>query len=162
MGATADAAASGDDGSLGAAGSPPDDIVLAARLMYVGATLSALLGLMRAVDPDTFRDTVTASGSMSGDSQLAGYVMFAFVTAGMWLLVAWGCRRGRRWFRVAGTLFGAFYVVTTVVALFQVPLNLATVVSVVMAAVAAAVLWLLWRPESSRWFAGGVSGANLR
>ncbi|TDE00911.1 hypothetical protein [Jiangella asiatica] len=176
MGGTADTAASGedDDGApLGGAGlprddadGPPDDVVLAVRLMYAGAGLAALLGLLRVIDPDAFRDALASSGdtgTMSSDSQLAGYVTFAIFTAGVWLLIAWGCRRGGRWYRAAGTAFGTLYVTTTVVALFQVELNVATVASVLMAAVAAAVLWLLWRPESSRWFAaGGRSGENRR
>ncbi len=129
---------------------PPRDVVLAARLMYAGAALTALLGLLRVIDPDAYDDALDTS---SGTSARGSYVAFLFIVAVIWLLVARHCGRGSRWARWAATIFAVLYLASVVGALALEPrLDLYNVVSVLIAVVAAAVVWLLYLPDSRRWF----------
>lgn len=133
---------------------PPREILAAVRLMYAGAALTALLGVLRALDPEAFEDALAdPAGEASGASMTGTFVGFLFVTVGIWLLVAWGCRRGRRRYRVAATVLAALYVLSTLAFVANAPrFDTYTVVSGLVAVVAVAVVWLLYQPESRRWF----------
>lgn len=129
---------------------PPRDIVAAVRLMYAGAALTALLGLLRVIDPDAYTDSLDTS---SGNTQWGSYVLYLFVVAGVWLLVARYCRRGSRRARRAATFFAGLYLIAVVVTLVNEPrFDAYNVVSAVVAVVAVAVVWLLYRPEARAWF----------
>lgn len=150
------------DGSVSGGPAPPAEVLAAVRLMYVGAALTALRALLLIVDPDRFRDAVAAgqadndAAQLSANGQLAFYVPFLTISAAVWLAVAWGCRRGRRRARLAAAALGVMYAVFTVVAVFiQFTLTVEYVISLLVAVVAVAVLWLLFRPDSSRYFAAG-------
>ena len=134
---------------------PPGEILAAVRLMYLGAALTALMGLLRALDPETFEDALadSAGGQVSGASMRGTYLFFLLLVAGLWLLVARGCRRGSRRWRVAATVFAALYVLSTLATLVSAPrFDAYNVVSLAVAVVAVAVTWLLYRPEARRWF----------
>lgn len=129
---------------------PPREIVAAVRLMYAGAALTALLGVLRAVDPDAYSDSLDTT---SGNTQWGSFVLYMFVVAGVWLLVARYCRRGSRRARRAATFFAVLYVAAVVATLLNEPrFDAYNVVSVLIAAVAVAVVWLLYRPEARAWF----------
>jgi peptidoglycan/LPS O-acetylase OafA/YrhL len=129
---------------------PPRDVILAVWLMYAGAALTALLGLLRAIDPDAYDDALDTS---SGTSARGSYVVFLFLVAAVWLLVARYCGRGSRRARRGATFFAVLYVAAVVGAVVIEPrLDLYNVVSVLIAVVAAAVVWLLYRPDSRHWF----------
>lgn len=129
---------------------PPRDVVRAVRLMYAGAALTALLGLLRLIDPDAYEDALDTS---SGTSARGSYVVYLFVVALIWLLVARYCAHGSRRARRAATFFAVLYVAAVIATLAGRPrFDLYNVVSVVIAVVGAAVIWLLYRPDSRRWF----------
>ncbi|MBB5788092.1 hypothetical protein [Jiangella mangrovi] len=135
---------------------PPGEILTAVRLMYLGAALTALMGVLRALDPDAFEDALadSAGTEVSGASMRGTYLFFLLVVAGLWLLVARGCRRGRGRYRVLATVFAAVYVLATLATLVSAPrFDAYNVVSGLVAVVAVAVTWLLYRPEARRWFA---------
>jgi uncharacterized BrkB/YihY/UPF0761 family membrane protein len=133
---------------------PRGEVLAAVRLMYLGAALTGLLGVLRVLDPDAFEDALADSaGEVSGSSMRGTYLIFVFAAAGLWLLVARGCRRGRHRYRVAATVFAALYVLATLATLVSAPrFDAYNVVSGVVAVVAVAVVWLLYRPEARRWF----------
>ncbi|WP_053206275.1 hypothetical protein [Jiangella muralis] len=129
---------------------PPRDVVRAVRLMYAGAALTALLGLLRLIDPDAYEDALDTS---SGTSARGSYVAYLFVVALIWLLVARYCARGSRRARLAATVFAVLYVAAVAATLAGSPrFDAYNVVSVLVAVVGAAVIWLLYRPDSRRWF----------
>jgi hypothetical protein len=135
---------------------PPGEILAAVRLMYLGAALTALMGVLRALDPDAFEEALadSAGGEVSGASMRGTYLFFLLVVAGLWLLVARGCRRGSNRWRIAATVFAVLYVLSTLATLVTAPrLDAYNVVSLGVAVVAVAVTWLLYRPEARRWFA---------
>lgn len=134
----------------------PGPILAAVRLMYLGAALTALMGVLRVLDPDAFEDALADSsgGEVSGASMRGTYLVFLLVVAGLWLLVARGCRRGSGRWRAAATVFAALYVLATLATLVSAPrFDAYNVVSVMVAVVAVAVTWLLYQPEARRWFA---------
>lgn len=129
---------------------PPRDVVRAVWLMYAGAALTALLGLLRLIDPDAYEEALDTS---SGTSARGSYVAFLFVVAAIWLLVARYCAHGSRRARRAAAFFAVLYVASVVAVLAGRPrFDLYNVVSVLIAVVAVAVIWLLYRPDSRRWF----------
>ncbi|PZF84984.1 hypothetical protein [Jiangella anatolica] len=129
---------------------PPRDVVRAVRLMWAGAALTALLGLLRLLDPDAFEDALDTS---SGTSARGSYVAYLFVVAVIWLVVARYCARGSRRARRAAVFFAVLYLAAVVTTLAGRPrFDLYNVVSVLIAVVAAAVIWLLYRPGSRPWF----------
>ncbi|SEF09094.1 hypothetical protein [Jiangella alba] len=129
---------------------PPRDVVLAVRLMYAGAALTAVLGLLRLIDPDAYEDVLDTS---SGTSARGSYVVYLFVVAAIWLLVARYCAHGSRRARRAATFFAVLYVAAVAATLAGSPrFDAYNVVSVLIAVVGAAVIWLLYRPDSRRWF----------
>lgn len=129
---------------------PPRDVVLAMRLMYAGAALTALLGLLRLIDPDAYDDALDTS---SGTTARGSYVAYLFIVAVIWLLVARYCARGSRWARRAATFFAVLYVAAVAVTLAGAArFDAYNIVSLLVAVVAVAVIWLLYRPESRRWF----------
>src|ERR1700754_83216 len=72
---------------------PRGEVLAAVRLMYLGAALTALLGVLRALDPDAFEDALADSaGEVSGASMRGTYLFFLLIVAGLWLVVARGCR----------------------------------------------------------------------
>ncbi|RIQ26868.1 hypothetical protein [Jiangella rhizosphaerae] len=149
MSGTADPPTSAGTGSA-AALRPPRDVVRAVWLMYAGAGLTALLGVLRLIDPDAYEDALDTS---SGTSARGSYVVYLFVVALIWLLVARYCARGSRRARRGATFFAVLYVAAVVATLAAAPrLDAYNVVSVLIAVVAAAVIWLLYRPDSRRWF----------
>lgn len=133
---------------------PPGEVLAAVRLMYLGAALTALLGILRAVDPEAFEDALADSGGeVPGASMTGSFVVFLILTAGVWLLVARGCWRGRPRYRVAATVLAALYLLSVLGFLVRSPrLDPYNVVSLAVAVVAVAVTWLLYRPEARRWF----------
>ncbi|WP_116947001.1 hypothetical protein [Jiangella endophytica] len=128
----------------------PRDVVLAVRLMYAGAALTALLGLLRLIDPEAYEDALDTS---SGTSARGSYVAYLFVVAAVWLLVARYCAHGSRRARRAATFFAVLYVAAVAATLAGAArFDAYNVVSVLVAVVAVAVIWLLYRPDSRRWF----------
>lgn len=75
----------------------PRQVVMAIRFMRIGAGLTALFGIIAVVTSmHTFRTSAT----------VAAAVVFALLVC-LWLLVAWGCARGLRRSRLAGTILFA-------------------------------------------------------
>ncbi|TDD71894.1 hypothetical protein E1262_03965 [Jiangella aurantiaca] len=154
MSGTADPPTNADAGSAGPGSAaqlrPPRDVLLAVRLMYAGAALTALLGLLRLIDPDAYEDALDTS---SGTSARGSYVAYLFVVALIWLLVARYCGRGSRRARRGATFFAVLYMAAVAATLVSTPrFDAYNVVSVLIAVVAVAVIWLLYRPDSRRWF----------
>jgi len=152
----------------------PDSIRTAVRLMWAGAALSvvslvttlATLGSLKSklrqqvldadstVTPQDFENVYHAT--------IAITVFFSFIAVALWLWMAWKNGQGRRWARIVATVLGglnllaSFYTLTsgTSVAISMI----LTLLNLVLAAV---ILFLLWRKESSAFYAASRA-ARLR
>lgn len=153
----------------------PQPVGLAQKLMYAGGVLSLVSGLLVLFsDEEALRqqmqEEMEAAGQAVDPAMVDAAVMgamwggpiFGVVFAAIWFLLAVFNGKGKGWARIVATILGALNVVTTVVSLVGINampgaaatgggLNL--VLSLLSAAIAAAVIFLLWRKESSAYFA---------
>lgn len=147
-------------GSAAAPVTPPSSLVTAARLMYVGAALSAVFLVVGLTQADSLRERIAEDTpeltADEIDSAVAVGTAFAVVigliSIGLWIWMAIMNRRGRSWARVVATVLGGLNIVFTLIGLTQ-NTGVGTIVNVISIALAAAILWLLYRPESSAYYA---------
>lgn len=168
-----DAAGAGHGAVGGPAVAKPQPVGLAQKLMYAGGALSLVTGaVVLFTDRDVLRqqveDQLAAAGQTLDASMidstvtgtLWGGAIFGVVFAAIWFLLAHFNGKGRGWARIVATILGALNVVSTVAGLAGVgampgaaPGGLNVVLSLLSAAIAAAVVFLLWRKESSAYVA---------
>ena len=144
----------------------PASIHTAVRLMWAGAAISVLSLIVTLVTLGSLktqiRDQLVSSGQEVTDSTInAGYaaaIIFAVVSSlvaiGLWLWMAWKNGQGRSWARVVATVLAAINLVSTLISLFGGnAMPLATIVTVVNLILAIVIVVLLWRKESSDFYA---------
>lgn len=155
-----------DPGRAAPATGQPSSIRLAVRLMWAGAVLSLVGLVVTLATLDTLksdiRDSLRKSDHNYTQSTLdAAYgvaigfaVFFALVGAGLWLWMAWKNGEGRSWARIVATVAGGLNLLSTIYVLAAGQSTGASIaVTVVNLILAAVILVLLWRKESSQFYA---------
>lgn len=145
--------------------SRPASIATAVKLMYVGAGLSLVGAVSSALQHDRIRAAVEKASSTSA-KPLTATQIDAFVTvavtaaivvgllgAGLWVWMAFANGRGRRWARIVATVFFGLSVLSTLSSLAQHAPALSLAISAVTLVLGAYVIYLLYRPESSQYYA---------
>ncbi|WP_151524764.1 hypothetical protein [Serinicoccus kebangsaanensis] len=152
----------------------PGPVGLAEKLMYAGGAISLIGALLSLTgNQDAVRQQVQEQLESMGqeatpeavDSAVAlgttfGLV-FGVIFAGLWFLIGFFNGKGKGWARIVATILGALNVISFVVGLAGTSMMpgatgggaLNLIVSLISAAIAAAVIFLLWRKESSAYFA---------
>lgn len=138
---------------------PPSSILNAVKLMFVGAGLSALGIIVSFTTTDQIREQLAdADDSLTGDELDAGVnltigigVFIGLIGIGLWIWMALANKRGKGWARIVATVLGGLYAVSTVFSL-SVAIGLTTILSLITLAMAAVIIWLLFRPESSQYY----------
>ena len=148
-------------GAARPAPTPPPSILTAVKLMYAGAALSAINFLTSLLTQESVRDQIAETNPDWTEEQLdnavalgiAFAVVFGLIAILVWVWMAETNRRGKSWARVVATVLGALNIVFTVVGLFLGRNSgLVVVFSLVSAALAAGILYLLYRPESNAYY----------
>ncbi|WP_116947000.1 hypothetical protein [Jiangella endophytica] len=143
---------------------PPQTLRRAAVLMYVGAGLSVLGVLLTFLARDAIHDAIADSdSSLSADDVDAAAnltigvgVVVGLLGAALWLWMAYANKAGKSWARVVATVLGGLNILFTLFSLSGGGgLNL--IINALTIALAAYILYLLYRPESSAYYAA-VSG----
>jgi hypothetical protein len=144
----------------------PSSVVQAVRLMWAGAVLSVLSGLLTPLIRDDLRTAMERS--MAGQpTPLTGEqldtvvtvivvvsVVFGVVWAGVWALMAWANGRGKSWARIVATILFALNALSFVASLAQgQSTGPVLIVGVLTLLVGAAVVALLWKRETSDYIA---------
>lgn len=149
----------------------PSSVRAAVGLMWAGAGLVVVGLLLLPSSVDTIREQAreqlgsSAAGAVDVDSAVRVGVAFALLVAslqlGLWIWMAVMNRRGRHWARVLSTVLGAVGIAFTVVGVLVQRVvssdlttadTLNTVLSVLTSVLAVAIIVLLWRPDSNRWY----------
>ncbi len=129
--------------------------------MYVGAVLAVLGVLVLLVSRDTLRDDIADDRpeltSSELDTAIAVTTVVAVVGAvigvALWLWMASANGQGKSWARIVASVLGGLNVLFTLTGLATNPQTAASLVfSLVGLVLAAVILVLLWRPESSRFY----------
>ncbi len=144
----------------GPAPEPPRSILTAVKLMYVGAGLSALNIVFAFLSRDAIRDTLadndstlTADEIDSGANVIVGvFALIGVIGVALWLWMAAMNKRGRSWARVVATVLGGLNIISTLLGLGQAG-GLTIVLNLITLALAGTILWLLYRKESSGYYA---------
>ncbi|MBM6401491.1 hypothetical protein [Phycicoccus sonneratiae] len=142
----------------------PSSVMNAVYLMWAGAVLALLEGIVTAFRAETAVDEVLASTGLAVDPGVAGAVVtgvkvasvgWGLVLALVWMWVASGNAKGRGGARVAATVFYAFAVLGVLItALGALSGGLADLLLALPGfAVGTGAIVLLWLPSSSRYYA---------
>jgi hypothetical protein len=152
-------------GAAAAEATPPSSLLTAVRLMYVGAALSAIFLIVGFTQRGPLRDQIADDQPQLSADELdaavavgtAVAVIIGLISVGLWVWMAVMNRKGRSWARIVATVLGGLNIVFTVIGLTQ-DVGIGTIVNIVTIVLAAAILWLLYRPESSAYYAA-MSGS---
>lgn len=149
-----------------AAVSLPRSMHTAVQLMYVGAVLS-LLSLVMSLTTlgslkSQLRDRLEEDGRDVSEAVVnAGYrfaitftAIAGIIAIALWLWMARKNGQGRQWARIVATVLGAINVISTIFSIVSGNTTLiASIITVVNLALAIVILVLLWRKESSNFYA---------
>ncbi len=147
---------------------PPPSLRNAVRLMYLGAALQVIAGVILFVVVsrlredggvhDAFAEQARKAGRDEAEVQSlidgsvsawrVGIVLGTLVLTALWLLLARTNARGLRWARITATVLGLLALVSSIYTLLG-AVNPGSIVGVILVA---AILLLLYRPESSAYF----------
>ena len=115
----------------------PSTVSRAVRLMRAGAAFAVVYGVVFGL----FRHAL-----------VTGMVFGVFVSL-LWLWMAWKNEAGRNWARVLSSVFFGFQCPGVLVSVIGRNWSLALLAAVIQWGIGLAALILLWRPESSQFFA---------
>jgi hypothetical protein len=145
---------------------PPSSIATAVKLMYVGALISLIglvisllsIGDMRSAVEESLRKQGKKLDPSVVDSAVTGGIIIGVVVGligiGLWVWMARKNQGGRSWARIVATVLGALNILFTVAGLSRsTSTTVATIVNVISALLALVILVLLWRKESSDYYA---------
>jgi hypothetical protein len=153
-------------GAAAVQATPPSSLLTAVRLMYVGAALSAVFLVIGLTQTDSLRDQITDSQPELTTDEIDAAVavgtavaaIIGLISVGLWIWMAVMNRKGRSWARIVATVLGGLNIVFTLIGLTQ-NVGVGTIVNMISIVLAAAILWLLYRPESSAYYAA-MSGVR--
>lgn len=146
----------------------PSSIRTAVRLMLVGAAISlisliisfATMGALKTQIRDQLAQSsqnvtenlVNTSYSVAIGLGIAGGIIAIL----LWLWMAWKNGQGRRWARIVATVLGAINVISTLFTIFSGnQTTITAILAVINLILAVVILVLLWRKESSAYYAAG-------
>ena len=142
-------------------GGPPASVLTAVKIMYAGAVVSAISLILTLVTIGSLRTAIHNRDHSLTPSQLhsaevvavAAAVIFGLVGIGLWLWMAYANKAGRNWARITSTVFFGIDTISLLAGLRQAEPVLTRVVSIVIWLIGLAAIVLLWRKESSEYFA---------
>lgn len=144
---------------------PPPPLLMAVRLMYVGAGLSAIGIVLALVTIGSLKTAILKRHPLYTTSQVhnlqtaavGSVVVGGLIAIGLWILMARANGAGKSWARIVASVLFAINTLDLLASAVQVhaPASLAFAGLVWLAGLGATIL--LWRQESSQYFAA-VSG----
>lgn len=145
-------------GAPGPRGEKPSSVKNAVNLIWVSIALSVIGTILTVVMLDSLVDTALEAGNtgVSADTLRAGVIVGAIIwlvlSVGVSILLAVFIGKGHNWARIVYTILGGIGILLTLLGLVTggAPI-LTTLVDLLSAVVIAAVIFLLWKKESSTW-----------
>jgi hypothetical protein len=140
---------------------PPPSILTAVKLMYAGAALAAISFVVSLMTQGSVREAALERDPDLTESQLDTIVAFGIAFAIiigligvlLWVWMAETNRRGKSWARIVATVLGGLNILLTLIGLTTRQYSgIVLVFSVVSAALAVVILYLLYRPDSNAYF----------
>ncbi len=150
----------------------PQTVKIAVLLMFVGAALSVLSGILALAMQDELRSLTEDELARQGQDLPAGALdliiqvslgiamIFSVLGAILWVVNAVFNNKGHNWARILSTVLGAIWLISFLYNLTQPSPGITRAVGVLNALLVVAVLVLLWLRPSNQFFA--ASGALRR
>ena len=140
---------------------PPVPVQNAVRLMYAGAIISAISLIVTLVTIGSLRTAIhNADPSLTPDklhsaevAAVAVAVIFGLIGIGLWVWMAFANKAGKNWARITATVFFGLDTLSVLASLRQAEPVLSRVVSILIWLIGLGAIILLWRRESSAYFA---------
>jgi hypothetical protein len=135
---------------------PPRTVKTAVVLMYAGAAVTAVTLVVTVLTIHSIESTMETKANYTPQQAhqlVIAAIVEALITLGLWLLMAWANRSGQPWGRIVATVL----FVANTIGLLLAFLRGADVVNLLFAVVVWLIglgaIVLLWRKESSQYFA---------
>lgn len=139
---------------------PPSSLLAAVKLMYVGAGLSLLGMLFSVATRAQLHDQMEQEDQnltpeeldRAVDMATGVTIVIGVIAIGFWLWMAQANRRGEAWARIVASVLFGLDVLLTGYNLAQTT-GFGVIVNIASIALAGAILWLLYRKDSSAYYA---------
>ena len=136
---------------------PPPTMVMAVRLMYAGAVVSALSLVVGLVTISSLRNSLHKADPSLTSTQLhnlqtvvvAGSVAIGVISIGLWVWMALMNKAGKPWARVVATVLFGLY--TLYLLFFVIRAGAGALVPVLTWLIGLGALILLWRKDTSEY-----------
>lgn len=152
----------------------PRSIASAVKLMYAGAVLS-LIGLIATLLSlstlkTELRDEIAKSNPDFTAQDLDNLyqvtvgvaVVFGLIGTALWLWMAWKNGQGRGWARIVATVLGGLNLISSILTIAAgASLTISEILTVINLILAIVILLLLWRRDSSAFYAESASHRRL-
>jgi hypothetical protein len=135
---------------------PPRPVKTAVLLMYAGAAVTAVTLVVTVLTIHSIESTMETKANYTpqqAHSLVIAAIVEAVITLGVWLLMAWANRSGQGWARITATVLFGVNTVGVLLAFLRGAEAVNLVLAVVVWLIGLAAIVLLWRKESSQYFA---------
>jgi len=139
----------------------PRSVRTAVQLMYAGAGLSAISLIVAVLSFHSIERVIRNASSTLTAHQVHNDAIVAVTIAvvesliaiGLWLLMAWGNKNGQSWARITATVLFGLNTLFLLLSFVRATVSASLAFSVVVWLVGLGAVVMLWRKESSQYFA---------
>jgi hypothetical protein len=127
-------------------------------LMVAGAALSAVSLIVTILSRHTIENAILSRSTYTAQQAhqlVAAAIVEDVITLGLWLLMAWANRAGQSWARIVATVLFGLNTLVVVLNLARAAVSLSLVFVILIWLIGLGAIVLLWRKESSQFFAAG-------
>ena len=135
---------------------PPRTVKTAVLLMYAGAAVTAVTLIVTVVTIHSIESTMETKANYTPQQAhqlVVAAIVEALITLGLWLLMAWANRSGQNWGRMVATVLFVANTIGLLLALLRGADAVNLVFAVLVWLIGLGAIVLLWRKESSQFFA---------
>jgi hypothetical protein len=140
---------------------PPGPVRNAVLLMYAGAALSAVTLIVTVLSFHAIEKVIRNATSTLTQHQVHQAAVFAVTIAvvesliaiGLWLLMAWANKNGRNWGRITATVLFGLNTLFLLLSFVRASVSISLAFSLLVWLVGLGAIVLLWRKDSSQYFA---------
>lgn len=139
---------------------PPPSVVMAVRLMYAGAVVSALSLVVGLVTIGSLRNSLHKAQPSLTPTQLhnlqtvvvVGSIFIGVISIGLWLWMAYMNKAGKPWARIVATVLFALDTLFLLLGVARAGAAAGTLVSILTWLIGLGAVVYLWRRDSSAYF----------
>jgi len=139
----------------------PAPVQTAVKLMYAGAVVSAITFVIGLFTVGATRTALKKAYPKYTAHQISALVtvdvvvgiIVGLLSIGLWIFLARACRRGRNWARMVGTVLFGLDTLLILLSVSQLKVGAAVLVDLIIWLIGLGAVVLLWRKESSAFFA---------